>query len=108
MTVIRGCFLLTLATMTLASAAGAMGRSPPYPECPQASRDAMVGAIHQKLFEKHPNRRFEVSGLYYVPGEKLPFWHAQATTLNGSKQSTLFAMVYCDRSVELTALATGR
>jgi hypothetical protein len=60
--------------------------------------------VLKKLQEKFPEYTFEITKVTFSPGEKVPFWHVEALTASSGQKLAIFAMHYCEGSVELTAL----
>lgn len=60
--------------------------------------------VLNKLKEKFPQYAFDITKVTFSPGEKLPFWHVEAITQSKGEELVVFAMHYCEGSVEVTAL----
>ena len=60
--------------------------------------------VLKKLKEKFPQYAFDITKVTFSPGEKVPFWHVEAITQSNGKELVVFAMHYCEGSVEVTAL----
>lgn len=60
--------------------------------------------VLKKLKEKFPQYTFDINKVTFSPAEKFPFWHVEAITQSTGQKLEVFAMHYCEGSVELTAL----
>jgi len=60
--------------------------------------------VLKKLKEKFPQHAFDITKVTFSPGEKVPFWYVEAITQSNGKELVVFAMHYCEESVEVTAL----
>jgi len=60
--------------------------------------------VLKKLKEKFPQYAFDITKVTFSPREKVPFWHVEAITQSNGKELVVFAMHYCEGSVEVTAL----
>ena len=60
--------------------------------------------VLNKLKEKFPPYVFDIKKVTFSPGAKVPFWHVEAITQSNGEELVVFAMHYCEGSVEVTAL----
>jgi hypothetical protein len=81
-----------------------VGGSAKAAECRDENKEKARLDIIKKLQVKHPSFSFDVLSINYVPDQRLPYWHAQAVTINSVEKKMIFAMRYCGGSVELSAL----
>ncbi|MBF9263872.1 hypothetical protein [Paracidovorax cattleyae] len=99
----RGRFFTVLA-LALLGASCSRADEAPRADCTKANISDIEKKIFSKLSEKHPGRTFKIEKLNFNQADNLPFWHAQIVTTEPHAKQHLFAMYYCDGSVELTAL----
>lgn len=74
------------------------------PNCENYDHHRVRANVLKKLKENHPRLAFEITNVYFSPAAKFPFWHVESVTDSTGPKQMIFAMHYCDGSVELTAL----
>ena len=72
--------------------------------CDDYDENLVRSNVLKKLKEKHPQLTFEIKEVTFSPEGKFPFWHVEANTYSAGEKLMVFAMHYCEGSVELTAL----
>lgn len=72
--------------------------------CEDYDENRVRANVLKKLKDTHPQLTFEIKEVTFSPEGKFPFWHVEATTDSTGQKLMIFAMHYCEGSVELTAL----